>query len=378
LVTGRYQPRFGHEFNPGNNAVRTDFGLPLTEKTIADALKAAGYKTALVGKWHLGSTPEYHPLKRGYDEFYGFLGGAHPYQLPDSKPGAPPILRGEEPIDEQEYLTDAIGREAVAFIDRNAEQPFYLQLTFNAVHTPLEAPAKYQDRFSKIEDPKHRAYAGMLSALDDNVGRVLDELSKHKLDNDTLVFFISDNGGPPFANTSSNHPLAGSKGTVWEGGIRIPFVIRWPGHVPAGAVYEQPVISLDISATAAAATGAKLGGEQAIDGVNLLPFIAGPDKAAPHADLFWRFGPQWAVRQGNYKLAKTADSDKPQLFDLQSDIGEQHDLASAEPKLVAKLQESFDGWNSQLAKPLWEPARRANGKQKAGKQRTAAKQKQAD
>lgn len=380
LVTGRYQQRFGHEFNPGGNAIRTDFGLPLGEKTIAEALQAADYKTALIGKWHLGSTPDFHPQKRGYQEFYGFLGGAHPYQLPESRPDAAPILRGEEPVDEKEYLTDAIGREAVAFIERNAAVPFFLQVTFNAVHTPLEAPAKYQDRFSKIEDPKHRAYAGMLSALDDNVGRVLDELAKRELENDTLVFFISDNGGPPFANTSSNHPLTGSKGTVWEGGIRVPFVIRWPGHVPAGAVYEQPVISLDISATAAAAAGAKLGGQQPIDGVNLLPFITGQDKAAPHAELFWRFGPQWAVRQGNYKLVKTADSDKPQLFDLDRDISEKNDLATAETEIASKLKQSYDAWNGELAKPLWEPARRTrqqqqqSGKQQSGKQRAARQQ----
>jgi arylsulfatase A-like enzyme len=198
------------------------------------------------------------------------------------------------------------------------------------------------------------------------------------LDNNTLVFFISDNGGPPFANTSSNHPLAGSKGTVWEGGIRVPFVVRWPGHVPAGAIYEQPVISLDISATAAAAAGVKLGGEQPIDGVNLLPYITGQDKNPPHASLYWRFGPQWAVRQGNYKLTKTADSDRPALFDLSKDISEQHDLASAEPQIVSKLQQTYDGWNRQLAEPRWEPARRANGKQRTGKQRggkrTAANQ----
>lgn len=155
-------------------------------------------------------------------------------------------------MDEQEYLTDAIGREAVSFVERHAAEPFLLQVTFNAVHAPLQAPAKYLDRFKNISDERHQTYAAMLSALDDNVGRVLSAVHDKKLDEDTLVFFISDNGGPPQANTSNNAPLAGSKGSVWEGGIRVPFLLRWTGHVPAGAVYAEPVISLDISATAAA------------------------------------------------------------------------------------------------------------------------------
>lgn len=369
LVTGRYQQRFGHEFNPGAGGIRQDFGLPLTEKTVADAVKAAGYKTGLVGKWHLGSADGYQPTKRGFDEYFGFLGGAHPYFLDEE--GQAPILRENDQVKEDAYLTDAIGREAVAFIARHHAEPFYLQVTFNAVHTPLQAPQKYLDRFKSISDVRHQTYAAMLSALDDNVGLVLAKLHEEKLDGDTLVFFISDNGGPPTANTSNNHPFSGAKGSVWEGGIHIPFVLRWTGHVPAGAVYDKPVISLDLSATAAAVAGAKLGDGKPIDGVDLLPYVTGKVTDAPHAQLHWRFGPQWAIRQGNYKLLKLADG-QPQLFDLSNDLGEKQDLASAQPDLVKELEAKHSAWSSELAEPLWQPARNQKQKQQRQKQRAAA------
>jgi arylsulfatase A-like enzyme len=371
LVTGRYQQRFGHEFNPGGGGSRPDFGVPLEEQTIADALRAVGYKTGLVGKWHLGAAPELRPLRRGFDEFYGFLGGAHPYQLPNSIPNAVPIFSGENEVDEKEYLTDAIGREAVAYINRHAEQPFLLLVTFNGVHTPLEAPAKYLERFPDIADRRHKTYAAMLSAVDENIGRVLAALHEKNLDRDTLVFFISDNGGPPQANTSSNRPLSGAKGSVLEGGIRVPFVLRWTGCVPAGAVYEQPVISLDITATAAAVAGAALGGGKPIDGVNLVPFVTGQDQGTPHKQLAWRFGPQWAIRQGNYKLLKTADS-QPRLYDLAADIGEQNDLAADKPELVSQLEQDYASWSSELVEPRWQPVGRGRKKQQQRRAQAAA------
>lgn len=359
LVTGRYQQRFGHEHNPGGGGVREDFGLPLTETTVANALKSAGYTTGIVGKWHLGFAPQFNPLERGYDEFVGFLGGAHPYLLDQAK--GEPILRGRDTVDEREYLTDAIGREAVDFVQRHHDKPFYLQVTFNAVHNPLQAPAKYEDRFSQISDPRHRTYAAMLSALDDNVGRVLDKLRELKLEEGTLIAFISDNGGPP-ANTSSNGPLHGSKGSVWEGGIRVPFVLSWKGHVPAGATYDHPVISLDISATAAAVADAKLGGDKPVDGVNLLPYVTHQQQGAPHERLYWRFGQQSAIRQGQYKLVKLAD-EPAKLFDLAADLGETKDLASAEPQRLAELSSAFASWNAELEQPRWKSAPRKNNKQ---------------
>ncbi|HVU90094.1 MAG TPA: sulfatase-like hydrolase/transferase [Pirellulales bacterium] len=361
LLTGRYQQRFGHEFNPGG-ANNDEIGLPLIETTIADALKPAGYVTGLVGKWHLGGAPKFHPQKRGFDEFFGFLGGAHPYFAAEQGKNGQPILRGNEIVEEREYLTDALGREAVTFIDRHRQQPFLLLLTFNAVHLPAQAPAKYLDRFGKIEDEKRRTYAAMLSALDDNVGAVLGKLRDAQLDEDTLVFFISDNGGPP-ANGSKNDPLNGRKATVWEGGVRVPFLARWKGHIPAGATLDQPVIQLDIPATIAAVAGTELGAGKPIDGKNLLPLLTGVTKEAPHQELYWRFGQQWAIRDGQYKLLKV-DNQLPQLFDLLADVGEKHDLATARPGVVEQLRKQYGDWNAQLEEPRWKPAARQNQQRK--------------
>ncbi len=260
LLTSRYQQRFGHEFNPGPNNdtdKAAEFGLPLTETTLATTLKGAGYNTALVGKWHLGFDEKYRPRQRGFDEYFGFLGGAHQY-LPQGKraaANAAAIYRGDSPVQETEYLTDAFAREAAAFVERQKAEPFFLQLTFNAVHQPLQAPDKYLSRFSGIEDETRKTYAAMLSALDDGVGKVLETLRRKGLEENTLIFFISDNGGPTHANGSKNTPLRGDKATVWEGGIRVPFLVQWKAKLPAGKTYDQPVIALDIGATAAAAAG---------------------------------------------------------------------------------------------------------------------------
>jgi arylsulfatase A-like enzyme len=373
LLTGRYQQRFGHEFNPGG-ANNDDIGLPLSETTIANAVKAAGYTTGLVGKWHLGGAPKFHPQERGFDEFFGFLGGAHSYFVGEQKKNnnnsAQPILRGHEEVDEQENLTDAFGREAVAFIEHHRQHPFLLLLTFNAVHLPAQAPAKYLERFSKIEDEKRRTYAAMLSALDENVGAVLDKLHDAQLDDDTLIFFISDNGGPP-ANGSKNDPLNGRKATVWEGGVRVPFVTRWKGHIPAGATLDQPVISLDIPATIAAVAGAELGAGKPIDGKNILPLLSGVNKVAPHQELFWRFGQQWAIRNDRYKLLKV-DNQPPKLFDLVADVGEQHDVADEKPDVVEQLRKQYGDWNAQLEEPRWKPAARQNQRRQNRQQATEA------
>ena len=229
LLTGRYQQRFGHEFNPGPAATAAKtFGLPLTEITLANRLKELGYATGIVGKWHLGYEREVRPTARGFDEFFGFLGGAHSY-VNARADRSNPIYRGDEVIGERRYLTNAFGREAAEFIDRHKTQPFFLYLAFNAVHAPLEAGKKYENRFASIENEKRRTFAAMLSALDDNVGVVLDKLAQENLDEQTLVFFISDNGGPTRQTTSKNNPLHGFKAQVWEGGIRVPMMARWKG-----------------------------------------------------------------------------------------------------------------------------------------------------
>ncbi len=285
LLTGRYQQRFGHESNgaiPGS-------ALPLTETTLAARLKAAGYATGLVGKWHLGDDADHHPLERGFGEFFGFLGGANPY-LPQGRSGVVPrILRGREDAREEGYLTDAFAREAVSFVDRHKDGPFFLYLAFNAPHGPLQASVTYLKRFESIKDEKRRTYAAMVSALDDAVGAVMAKLHAAGLDERTLVVFLSDNGGPTDVNGSSNAPLRGVKGETREGGIRVPFLLRWPGRLPAGAIYDRPVIQLDLHPTALAAAGAPVPADATPDGVDLLPYLTGSKSGDPHELLYWRF-----------------------------------------------------------------------------------------
>jgi arylsulfatase A-like enzyme len=355
LMTGRYQQRFGHEFNPGSaEAAVAEFGLPLTEVTLAERLKTLGYATGMFGKWHLGYRPEMHPQKRGFDEFYGFLGGAHDY-LNAAGDKSNPILRGTERVPEVDYTTDVFAREAVAFIDRHRDEPFFVYLPFNAVHLPLEALDKYKSRFAAIEDKKRHVYAAMLSAMDDGVGQVLAKLRERGLEENTMVFFISDNGGPTPQTTSSNQPLRGYKGQVLEGGIRVPFFVQWKGHIPAGKVDGRPVVSLDIHPTALAVAGAA-SQESGLDGVSLLPLLTQEKDGAPHESLFWRFGEQSAVRVGDWKLLQQKEG-APQLYNLAEDIGEAKDLAGANPDKVKELQSAYDGWNAKNIPALWKAGR---------------------
>lgn len=369
LLTGRYQTRFGHEFNPGGG----DDGLPVSEKTLADRLKGAGYKTALIGKWHLGNLPQFHPQARGFEEFFGFLGGAHDYFNDNG------ILRGKEQIDEPEYLTDAFAREAEAFIEKNKANPFFLYLAFNAVHTPMQADDPRLKKFSGIEDKTRRTYAAMMSAMDDGIGRVIAKLNSAGLEKNTLVFFISDNGGPTMPgvtiNGSVNKPLRGSKRTTLEGGVRVPFVVSWPGTI-SPAKFEQPVIQLDLHATSLAAAGVQATEDMKLEGVDLLPHLKGDIKTPPHDALYWRFGTQLAIRAGNYKLVRydtTADlDDKPRttspakLYDLSTDIGEATDLAAKMPDKVKELQAQWDKWNESNVPPTvgGGPAKKGEGKKK--------------
>jgi len=353
LLTGRYQTRFGHEFNPGNGANQ---GLPLTETTLADRMKAAGYRTALVGKWHLGNG-ERHPQKRGFDDFFGFLGGAHDYFKPEG------ILRGNNPTNEKAYLTDAFGREAVAFIDTNKAKPFFLYLAFNAVHTPMQADDPRLKKFATINDKQRQTYAAMMSAMDDAIGLVTKKLADEKLTENTLVMFISDNGGPTMkgvtVNASINTPLRGSKRTTLEGGIRVPFLISWPGQLKANSTDDRPVIQLDLHATALAAAGITPKLEWKLEGVNLLPFMNGKETGNPHDALYWRFGKQMAIRQGDWKLVRydlaaegKNGTSEVKLYNLKDDIGEAADLSARHPEKVKNLQLAWDSWNKANVAPL--------------------------
>jgi arylsulfatase A-like enzyme len=355
LMTGRYQQRFGHEFNPGPNEAET-FGLPVDQVTLAQVLKDAGYATGMVGKWHLGFRPEMHPTQRGFDEFFGFLAGAHGYDAVGQ--GRNALLRGTTPVESTDYLTDAFGREAAAFVERHAggDKPFFLYLAFNAVHTPMQAPPKYLERFAGVADEKRRTMLAMLSAMDDAVGLVTDELRKAGAADDTLVFFLTDNGGPTRGNGSLNTPLRGTKGSTYEGGIRVPFLVTWPGRVPAGRVYEAPAIALDVFPTALAAAGAAPPRGETLDGVDLLPHLAGRAGAAPHDALYWRFGSQWAVREADYKLVR-GGPEGVQLFDLSSDVGETNDLIAAKPDVAERLRAKYEAWNATLERPRWRDSR---------------------
>ncbi len=350
LMTGRYQQRFGHEFNPGNSR---EAGLPLSELTLASRLQAAGYVTGMVGKWHLGMLPEQHPQSRGFDEFFGFLHGAHSY-MNNSKRQVinDPIRRGVEPVTEQEYLTDAFRREALSFIERHQSAPFFLYLPFNAVHAPLEAPPNYLRPFEHITNPKRRTFAAMLSAMDQAVGAVLAKLEDLSLLEDTLILFLSDNGGPTHQTTSSNLPLRGEKGWLLEGGIRVPFLMQWKGELPAGRMCRTPVISLDLTATALAAAGAPSAQDPTLEGHNLISFLQTDSPLERPEALCWRSGSQSAIRKGRWKLYKR-QAQPAQLFDLGVDQGEQVDLASRWPERVRELEAEYTSWDAHNVAPLW-------------------------
>ena len=346
LLTGRYQQRFGHETNIPPAYSETN-GLPLGERTFADRMRAGGFRTIALGKWHLGYADPFHPLARGFDDYYGFLQGARSY-FPLEKPSRlNRLLRDREPVPEAfAYMTDELGREAAARIAANRDRPFFMYVAFNAVHAPNDALEKdlAAARAAGADRPQ---VAAMTIALDRAVGTVLDALDDHGLTDDTLVVFLNDNGG---AIGRDNGDLRGRKGSLWEGGIRVPFVMQWPRRLPRGKVVEAPVIALDLLPTALAAAGIRADGPP-LDGVNLLPIVTGEAEQPPPRPLFWRAGRQWAVRDGGLKLVRVEDG-PPLLFDLGVDRGEQQDLAGARPADAARLRGLYEAWESGMREPI--------------------------
>ena len=352
LMTGRYHYRDGVKdwIPPGKP------GLNPSVPTIATYLKQSGYETGIVGKWHLGEDATCHPFQRGFNAFFGFLGGGRSY-FPD-KPTSPnqpvnhytQVVRGNDPVPESEYLTSAFAREAVSFINTHRQHPFFLYLAFNAVHTPMQPPAG-EDRFASIADPKRRAYAGMLASMDQAVGRVSEALQSTGLERNTFICFISDNGGPitrNAPNASKNTPLRGGKGETWEGGIRVPFFVKWTGTIDAGKVIHQPVIQMDLTATTLELAGAKADPQWPIDGKNIMPLLKGSNTPV-HDQLCWSYEHQWAIRHGNWKLtvAGPKKDAKPALFDLDQDPQEQSDLSEQHPDKVESLRNRWEKWRSQ-------------------------------
>jgi arylsulfatase A-like enzyme len=355
LLTGRYQNRFGHEFNIPP-AMSPDNGLPLTEKTVADALKGAGYQTFAVGKWHLGYAPKFHPMERGFMGYHGFLQGQRSY-FPLEKPTKlNRLLRDREPVAKEDftYMTDELARATAEFIAAKKDAPFFIYVAFNATHGPIQA---LDSDLAKVPPGGNAKVQAMTMALDRAVGVILDELQKHALTGNTLVAFINDNGG---ATGRDNTPLRGHKGSTWEGGTRVPFALQWPAVLPKGKVFEHPVISLDLMPTALSAAGVEKPPGQPLDGVDLAPFVTGKNDGRPHQTLFWKDGPKWAVRDGDLKLVSSpagkenkAEATAPLLFDLRADPSEERDLAAAKPDDVARLKKLHDAWKRDFPKPLW-------------------------
>jgi len=380
LLSGRYQQRFGMGENPSATVPRskgvrdqTEFstmGLPPSQPILAETLKAKGYTTGIVGKWHLGAHPTMRPNARGFDFFYGFLNGAHSYtewtdQFVRQK-GRWPIFRNEmrEPPQNDVYLTDLFSDEAVDFIERSVignqeaaiKKPFFLYLSYNAVHGPWQVPDRYLERTKHLTDSENRNFfAAMVLVMDDGVGRVYQALKKHSVLDNTALIFISDNGTPRHQGLKPNRKesngwermpgedymstpgaLRGFKGDTYEGGIRVPFCIRWPGKIKAGTRYDLPVIALDVFPT--------LLPDAKSEGVDLLPYLSGDRQGRPHDLLYWRRDNDYAVREGDWKLTwnDASGSANIMLFNLANDPGELHDLAARHPAKAQAMQELFD------------------------------------
>jgi arylsulfatase A-like enzyme len=356
LLTGRYQQRFGHECNPGVND--TD-GLPLSETLLPALLQAQGYRTAAIGKWHLGDAPRFWPTQRGFDYWFGFSGGGMSY-WGDTNPKKPAagVMRNGVPVPRTEltHLTDDFSREAADFIGRSGHDPFFLYLAYNAPHAPDHATQAHLKRTEHIEYGGRAVYAAMVAAMDDGIGRVMRQLDELKLRETTLVFFYSDNGGR--AEHAVNFPFRGHKGMLFEGGIRVPFCVSWPARIPAGQTFDAPITGLDVFPTALAAAGIPPPKSVALDGVNLLPHLAGTKTALAPRTHVWRYasGPDefgYAVRDGDWKLVSSSYKGRQLLFHLATDPYEQHDVVVEHPAIVQRLTATYDRWATPMMPPRW-------------------------
>ncbi|WP_136083023.1 sulfatase-like hydrolase/transferase [Pontiella desulfatans] len=371
LMSGRYQARFGLEINITYSPYDLHSGFPLTEKTIAERMKPAGYRTGIIGKWHLGAAQPFHPNSRGFDHFYGFLSGGHSYFPENTTTAYPlllengnphysanegcylPLMRNNQAGEFNEYLTTALSREAAGFVTQG-DEPFFLYLAYNAPHGPLEAPKKTIDQYAHIKDKRRRTYAVMIDEMDRGIGMVVDALKQSgKLEN-TLIFFLSDNGGVTSKpgheneNYSNNGPFRKGKGSMHEGGSHVPFLVHWPKGIKKPGTFDGLVSSLDIAATAVALGGGDTSGH-ALEGVNLEPYLSGKKKGSPHDALFWRIkdGVSWCVRTptGKY-LQENWGSDIVGLYDMANDPYESTNLMGKAPEKRAELAKLWNDWNA--------------------------------
>lgn len=394
LVTGRYQQRFGFEQQISNGAfpelqeVREEDGslaslqgeaeflrrgVPVSEKNIGEIFRSQGYRTGVVGKWHLGNGADFLPNRRGFDYSFVFYGNTslqsknlsdpdmlsfkvdYHDELPLvawSREGLNGVRKNGQVVNVEDYLLFRFRDEAVQFIEDNKDKPFLLYLPLNAPQPPLQVPSPYFERLRPdIRNIHKRAYNALLLAEDDAVGAVLDKLKSAGLDRNTIVFFVSDNGSS-VSRPGSNAPFSGGKTSTLEGGIRVPYMIRWPAQLPAGQVYRKPVSTLDILPTAVAAAGLALPRDRTLDGVNLLPYLKGGE-ATPHDILYWKLGPESAVRMGKWKLWLNTRAGTTKLFDLERDPAEANDLSTSEPAVFADLKARYGAWNAALPPRGW-------------------------
>ena len=355
LLSGRSQSRFGFE----SNEWAYDPGMPRSVSLISERLKAhGGYATGYIGKWGITSKRHSYPPKRGFDESYWVQDGNIYFPDTPSKHNTQ-MMRGMDPIVMEEYSTDAFGREAIEFIDRHQDEPFFLLISYITPHEPMEAKESDLERFAHIEDPLRRTTLAMIACMDDNVGRMLATLKKNGLEEDTLIFFLSDNGGYP-GNGSLNTPYRGTKSQMLEGGIHVPFLMQWKGKLPAGRVYEEPVSSLDIVPTTLAIAGAQIQPAWQLDGVNLLPYIVGRASGVPHDALFWRFKawskkPEqdgWAIRKGEWMLVRNGwGQTAPALYNLAEDPEQLKDLSKTQPERYDDMLKLWTRWDQKNVVP---------------------------
>ena len=359
LLTGKHQAGFGFNDNLAGNQPGFDanyLGLPLTESTLANKLKSLGYATGLIGKWHLGAAPHFNPTKRGFDEFWGFLDGGHDYVTakPNGTGMESAIQCNYKKPDLLTYMTDDIGNESMDFIKRHKNQPFFLCAAFNAPHAPMQATDEDMKLFSHVKDKLRQTYCAMVYRLDQNIGKIMKALQEQGLESNTMVVFISDNGGPAnsISNGSINAPLRGQKTTLLEGGIRVPFFLKWPARVSGGKKFIAPVSALDICPTFINAAGGLVSEKDHYTGVDILPYLNDQEKKIPHQTMEWRYTAGAAIRDGDWKLIRLPDR-LPMLYHLSEDIAEQHDVSLLNPDKTKSMLKKLGTWEMHLPHPVF-------------------------
>ncbi|MDO7172385.1 sulfatase-like hydrolase/transferase [Mariniflexile sp. AS56] len=348
LITGKYQQRFGFEANNTGYGDSGDIGLSDDVVTMADVFKANGYKTIALGKWHLGKDKTDHPNQRGFDEFFGFETGSRSY-FPLENPSKYNMLQHNgERVEFKGYMTDVLGDQSVKYIEANKDQPFFMYLSYNAVHTPMEAKAEHLEKYKKHSRQK---LAAMTWSLDENVGKLQQKLKHLGLEENTLIYFLSDNGGAA-NNSSSGGPLKGWKGNKFEGGHRVPFIVSWPKEIKGEQTFSGLSSSLDIFTTSLAAAKITKAENLVLDGVDLLPYLKGDKTGNPHDKLFWRKLEEAGARIGDYKLVRLQNYGAS-LYNLTTDLGETTNLETIQTEAFQRLQDELKSWETKMMEPLW-------------------------